>query len=402
MQISNIFTKLSNTLTIPNGKNHNATPDPWNLRFAHEDFWSSKVEIRHELSTSLKDQAGDAIIVDVKNDYDMKEFDPTIADEKDFKLEVNELETVGSINDLFLDLKELKRSFFRYEWLDLDNYNLDESVKDLFTITSDSHRFIDPIYPDAGLLGGYEKKVYHIVTTNKGDKVEGWIIHAHVHDVEYGDVYIDINRIRYTLHANRRKDDKGDNYATIQLSLADNFSLLYEKNRNRITNLNHKMLAVKDIYMGIQHKGERDVFTTSMLSGVFSKRDNVSMYKFFGPIAKKIPYLNKGIGKVEDLSKFINTYKDLFLEDKVKQINSAIGQEYDYGLDYEGQKATADSLGTVPVQLLVAESKAYLITPESNKDAQNDFMRLKGGIYMDDTEIGYTAYFMLDYSVGKK
>jgi hypothetical protein len=154
--------------------------------------------------------------------------------------------------------------------------------------------------------------------------------------------------------------------------------------------------------MGIQHKGERDVFTTSMLSGVFSKRDNVSMYKFFGPIAKKIPYLNKGIGKVEDLSKFINTYKDLFLEDKVKQINSAIGQEYDYGLDYEGQKATADSLGTVPVQLLVAESKAYLITPESNKDAQNDFMRLKGGIYMDDTEIGYTAYFMLDYSVGKK
>jgi len=265
-----------------------------------------------------------------------------------------------------------------------------------------SNRFIDPNYPDAGLLGGYEKKAYHIVTKNNGDEVSGWIIHAHVHDVEHGDVYIDINRVKYLLYANRRDGDDGENYATIQLTLADNFSLLYEKNRNRITNLDYKRLAVKDIYMGIQHKGERDVFTTSMLSGVFSKRDNVSMYKFFGPIAKKIPYLNKGIGKVEDLSKFINTYKDLFLEDKVKQINSAIGQEYDYGLDYEGQKATADSLGTVPVQLLVAESKAYLITPESNKDAQNDFMRLKGGIYMDDTEIGYTAYFMLDYSVGKK
>jgi len=140
MQISNIFTKLSNTLTIPNGKNHNATPDPWNLRFAHEDFWSSKVEIRHELSTSLKDQAGDKIIVDVKNDYDMKEFDPTIADENDYKLEVNELETLGSINQFFLDLKELKRGFFRYDWLDLKNYNLDDSMKNLFAITSDSNR----------------------------------------------------------------------------------------------------------------------------------------------------------------------------------------------------------------------------------------------------------------------
>jgi hypothetical protein len=162
------------------------------------------------------------------------------------------------------------------------------------------------------------------------------------------------------------------------------------------------MLAVKDIYMGIQHKGERDVFTSRMLSGVFSKRDNVSIYQFIGPIAKKIPYLNKGVKKAEDLYTFIKTYKDLFSEDKVKHTNSAIGQKYDFGSDYEGQKSMADSLGTVPVQLLFAEADASLIIPEKMYYNPEDFMRLEGGIYMDDTEIGYTAYFMLDYSVGKK
>jgi hypothetical protein len=377
MQTSNVFTRISNSLTIPHGKNtsrkEDATPDPWNIRLSDEWWLGGKVEIRHELNSELVESNsltsnGDGVTY---LNIDREKY------EKFFKA-----------------LKDSQRGIFRSnEWIYLDDYE----------ISPDMFRYINPT--EDIMLGRHEKKYFIDIIDDSSVGKSAFLYHIQTLDASWGEIpptYTVINRIHYGAHAqskakndNQSEDNNNEIYA--QLNVWEDFEVYYEPigNKVRLVNFNRAIL-IENIEMSFQLDSEyKNVFASHMLSGVLKgrKKDGLETLK---PVAAIIPYLGQAIGTWDKIWKYIKIAKEIYSVDNANPSSTEYGQKFSYytGSSYEAHCRTYSGERMEPIQFVSGKSKSKFL------GQTGDFIRLEAEVKMfEENSNNYSAYVIIEYDV---
>ncbi|MDQ2087973.1 hypothetical protein RBH29_16205 [Herbivorax sp. ANBcel31] len=145
------------------------------------------------------------------------------------------------------------------------------------------------------------------------------------------------------------------------------------------------------------------MFSKINIDGRFSdKKDPPSQYEFLHPIISRVPKLKEAVAVIDDVWDFIETYRDMLADPESMGVISPDGKTSRFDNNYEDQKKWADSYSIIPIQIIDGKSKDSLIIPAFPRVRDTvDFMTLTGSVGAEDPQNKYSAYFILDYSVGR-